>query len=174
MHAIGAQIWVKIISKLAFSFSRSFFHKIQIFQFGFRFFIPPFSFKETLKQLYNQILQMKYQKRSIVKRKSKFSFDKSNYFATLKEQAILLFYQRHRRRKCEGSSPNSLRTISYFGSIFRHKNQSFVQEKEPATLSHGEGTHSAKIVLTVWPKIPQMPQNISAQFIRPSPKVSKF
>ena len=35
--------------------------------------------------------------------------------------------------------------------------------KQPDTFSHGQGTHSAKIVLVVWPKIPQMPQKISAQ-----------
>jgi hypothetical protein len=49
---------------------------------------------------------------------------------------------------------------------FRPKNQSFLQEKEPATFSHGQGTHSANILLRVWPKIPQMPQNISAQKFR--------
>ena len=32
-------------------------------------------------------------------------------------------------------------------------------------------THSAKIVLIVWPKIPQMPPNLLAQFICPSSKV---
>jgi hypothetical protein len=31
-----------------------------------------------------------------------------------------------------------------------------------------------KWVLIVWPKIPQMPQNLSAQFIDPSPKVLDF
>ena len=56
---------------------------------------------------------------------------------------------------------------------FRPKNQ-FLKEKEPTTLSHGQGTHSAKIVLIVWPKIPQTPQKISAQFVWPSPKVSNF
>ena len=82
---------------------------------------------------------------------------------------------RHQRRKYECCSPNSLRPISYFWSIcFRHKNQSFLQEKEPATLSHGQWTHSAKIVLIVWPEIPQMPHKISAQFVCPSPKVLNF
>ena len=38
-------------------------------------------------------------------------------------------------------------------------------------LSHGQGTHSAKMVLIVWPKIHQMPQNVSAQFVCLSPKV---
>ena len=45
---------------------------------------------------------------------------------------------------------------------FRPKNQSFLWEREPATLPHGQGTHSAKIVLIVWPEIPQMPHKISA------------
>ena len=31
-----------------------------------------------------------------------------------------------------------------------------------------------KWVLIVWPKIPQMPQNLSAQFVCPSPKVLDF
>ena len=54
---------------------------------------------------------------------------------------------------------------------FRPEDQSFLQEKEPDTFFYGQGTHSAKIVLIVWPKIPQMPQKISAQFVCPSPKV---
>ena len=63
----------------------------------------------------------------------------------------------------------------YLGVVcFRPKNQSFLLEKEPATLSHGQGTHSAKIVLIVWPEIPQMPHKIPAQFVCPSPKVSNF
>ena len=44
----------------------------------------------------------------------------------------------------------------------------------PFTLSHGLGTHCAKIALIVWPEIPQMPHKISAQFVCPSPKVSNF
>ena len=31
-----------------------------------------------------------------------------------------------------------------------------------------------KWVLVVWPKIPQQPQNLSAQFVSPSPKVLDF
>ena len=31
-----------------------------------------------------------------------------------------------------------------------------------------------KWVMIVWPKIPQLPQNISAQIVRPSPKVWDF
>ena len=31
-----------------------------------------------------------------------------------------------------------------------------------------------KWVLIVWPKIPQMPQNVSAQFVCPSPKFLDF
>ena len=36
---------------------------------------------------------------------------------------------------------------------------------------HGQGTHSTKMN---WPKITQMPQNVSAQIICPSPKVWDF
>ena len=57
---------------------------------------------------------------------------------------------------------------------FGHKNQSFLKEIDTATLSDGQGTHSANIVLIVWPEIPQMPHKISAQFVCPSPKVSNF
>ena len=34
-----------------------------------------------------------------------------------------------------------------------------------------KGLTVPKWVLVVWPKIPQMPQNLSAQFVCPSPKV---
>ena len=34
-----------------------------------------------------------------------------------------------------------------------------------------KGLTVPKWVLIVWPKIPQMPQNLSAQFVCPSPKV---
>ena len=37
-----------------------------------------------------------------------------------------------------------------------------------------QGLTVPKWVLIVWPKIPQMPQNLSAQFIYPSPKVLDF
>ena len=37
-----------------------------------------------------------------------------------------------------------------------------------------KGLTVPKWLLTVWPKIPQMPQNLSAQFICPSPKVQDF
>ena len=36
---------------------------------------------------------------------------------------------------------------------------------------HGQGTHSTKMN---WPKITQMPQNVSAQIVCPSPKVWDF
>ena len=73
----------------------------------------------------------------------------------------------HRRRKYEGFTPNSLRPISYFGSIWElyvldQKTKVFLLEKEPFTLSHGQGTHSAKIVLIVWMKIPKMAPKILA------------
>ena len=53
----------------------------------------------------------------------------------------------------------------------RPENQSFCRKKQPITFSHGHVTHSAKIVLIVWPKIPQMPENNSAQNVCPSPNV---
>ena len=37
-----------------------------------------------------------------------------------------------------------------------------------------KGLTVPKWVLIVWPKIPQMPQNLSAQFVCPSPKVLDF
>ena len=43
----------------------------------------------------------------------------------------------------------------------------FCRKKEPNTFSHGQRTHSAKIVLIVWPNIPQMPQKFQ-------PKVSAY
>ena len=44
-----------------------------------------------------------------------------------------------------------------------------------ATFFHGKGTYSAKVVLILWPEIPQMSHKISAQFVCPlSPKVSNF
>ena len=44
----------------------------------------------------------------------------------------------------------------------------------PNPFTHGQGTHSAKIVLIIRPKIPQMPQNLSDQFVCPSPKIWDF
>ena len=85
----------------------------------------------------------------------------------------------HRRRKYGGSSPYSLWPISYFGSIWElyvldPKTNVFCRKKDPATLSHEQGTHSAKIVPIVWLEIAKMPPQISAQFVCPSPKVSNF
>ena len=57
---------------------------------------------------------------------------------------------------------------------FRPKKQHFLQEKDPATLSHEQGTHGAKKVPIVWLEIAKMPPKISAQFVCPSPKVSNF
>jgi hypothetical protein len=37
-----------------------------------------------------------------------------------------------------------------------------------------KGLTVLKWVLVVWPKIPQMPQNLSAKFVCPSPKVLDF
>ena len=71
-----------------------------------------------------------------------------------------------------------LRPISYYGSIWElyvlDLKTKFFVEREPATFFQGQGTHSAKIVLIVWPEIPQMPHKISSQFVCPGPKVSNF
>ena len=37
-----------------------------------------------------------------------------------------------------------------------------------------KGLTAPKWVLIVWPKIPQMPKNLSAQFVCPSPKILDF
>ena len=39
---------------------------------------------------------------------------------------------------------------------------------------HGQGTHSTKMGADKSPKIPQMPQILSAQIVCPSPKVWDF
>ena len=52
------------------------------------------------------------------------------------------------------------------------ENQSFLQEKQPNM--YIQGTHSAKVVLIVWPKTPQMTQKIAAQNVCPSPKAQDF
>ena len=41
-------------------------------------------------------------------------------------------------------------------------------------MGKGQGLTVPKWVLIVRPKIPQMPQNLSAQFVCPSPKVLDF
>ena len=47
------------------------------------------------------------------------------------------------------------------------KTKVYCRKKEPNTFSHEQGTHSAKRVLIVWPKISKTPQkfqsNLSAQ-----------
>ena len=65
----------------------------------------------------------------------------------------------HQRRKCERCLPNSLPPISYFGSIWELYvldliTKVFCRKKNPATFIHGQGTHSTKIGLIVWPEIP--------------------
>ena len=37
-----------------------------------------------------------------------------------------------------------------------------------------KGLTVPKWVMIIWPKLPQMPQNVSAQFVCPSPKVLDF
>ena len=84
----------------------------------------------------------------------------------------------HRRRKCGCCSPDSLRPTSYFGSIWELyvldvKTKVFVG-KRASYIFPWARDHGAKIVLIVWPEIPQMSHKISAQFVCPSPKVSNF
>ena len=82
-----------------------------------------------------------------------------------------------RRKKCEGSSPNSLQPISYFGSIrelyvLDLKTKVFCRKKNQLHFPMDKGI-TTRIVLIVWLEIPQMPQ-ISAQFDCPSPKILNF
>ena len=51
------------------------------------------------------------------------------------------------------------------------KTKGFFKKKNPIPFSNGEGTHSAKIVLIVWPKIPQMPQKYQPKM---SARAQKF
>ena len=46
-------------------------------------------------------------------------------------------------------------------------------EKQPNTFSNGQGTHSVKIVLIVWPKIPHASINIRPICL-PKPKIFEF
>ena len=71
----------------------------------------------------------------------------------------------HRRRTCDDYFPNSLRPISYLGYICRDQTKVFCRKNSQIHFT------SAKMMLIVWPKIPQMPQKCSAQFVYPSPKV---
>ena len=84
-------------------------------------------------------------------------------------------YLIHRRRKCEGSSPNSLWPISYFGSIWElHvldlKTNVFCRKKNQLHFHIDKGLTA----LIVWPKIPKMPQNMSAQFVCQAQKFRSF
>ena len=104
---------------------------------------------------------------------------KLKYLHTSVHKRICFHNTKHRRWKYGCCSPNSLRPISYFGSIWELcvldlETKVFLQEREPATLSYEQGTHSDKIELIVWPEKPQMPHKISAQFACPSPNVSNF
>ena len=47
----------------------------------------------------------------------------------------------------------------------------FFLEKTTNAQNHGQGTHNAMMGAVVWPKISQMPHNLSTQFVCPSPKV---
>ena len=55
----------------------------------------------------------------------------------------------------------------YKGWVFCRSNGWILENKD-------KGLTVPKWVLIVWPKIPQMPQNLSAQFVCPSPKVLDF
>ena len=74
----------------------------------------------------------------------------------------------------EDDSVNAVPQIVLGVICFRPKNKSFLLVRGPATFLHGQGTHSAKLVLIVWAEKFQMPHKISAQFVCPSPKVSNF
>ena len=80
----------------------------------------------------------------------------------------------HRGRTCEGYFPNFILPISYLGFIWDL--YVFVKKQQPFIFpfSHGQGTHSAKIVLIARLKIPQVPQNILVQFVCPNLKVWDF
>ena len=67
----------------------------------------------------------------------------------------------HQRWKCERCSPNFLRPISYFGSIWElHvldlKTKHFCRKETQLHFPMDKGL-SVKIELIVWPEIPQMP-----------------
>ena len=102
--------------------------------------------------------------------KPAFVFDGRNH---LEHEKLFDIGFNHQRRKCERCS---LRTISYFGSIWELydldlKTKGFCGKENQL---HGQGTHSAKIVVIVWPQKPHMPFKLSAQFVCPSPKALKF
>ena len=81
----------------------------------------------------------------------------------------------HRRRKYGGSSPNSLRPISYFGSIWElyvldPKTNVFCRKKIQLHFP----MNKRLTVPIIWLEIPKIPPKISAQFVCPSPKFSNF
>ena len=83
---------------------------------------------------------------------------------------------KHRRRKYGGSSPNSLRPISYFGSciwelyVLDPKNNVCCKKKIQLHFPMNKGL----TVPIVWLETAKIPHKISAQFVCPSPKVSNF
>ena len=82
----------------------------------------------------------------------------------------------HRQRTCDGDFPNFLWPISYLEYIrdifvLGLKTQSFCMKNNLIHLSVDKGLIVSKWVLVVWPIIPQMPRNFSAQFVCLSSKV---
>ena len=63
--------------------------------------------------------------------------------------------------------PNKYLGCRYKGLVFCRNNGWIMKKMD-------KGLLLAKLVLRVWPKIPQMPQNLSAQFVCPRPKVLAF
>ena len=70
---------------------------------------------------------------------------------------------------CPNSNPNSPKNLrcGYKGLVLC-KNNGWIIEKMDKRLA------VPKWVLTVWPKIHQMPQHLSAQFVCPGPKIMDF
>ena len=73
----------------------------------------------------------------------------------------------HRQRTCDGYFPNSIWPISYLGymCVLGLNTKAFCRKNIKSMFP------CFKLVLIIQPKIPQMPQNLSAQFVCPSPKI---
>ena len=59
----------------------------------------------------------------------------------------------------------------YFPSLWPNRDIYLLGQKTKFIFPWLPPIHSAKIVLIIWPKIPQMPQNLSSPIRRPSPEV---
>ena len=76
------------------------------------------------------------------------------------------FYYAHRRRTCDGHVPNSLMQISYLGYTYiRPENNFCCKKNNQIHFPMDKRIHNTKLVLILPPKIPQMLQNLSAQFV---------